>query len=145
MAQNTGLFRDRSDHKESLLQLFELIKANNEEVEAKRTVYKLIFSLHLTRFVCLFFFWGGGGKNCLFFLQIYFRCVGYSFAITNNVKVKNLVPYPPPRLSPLRTFKQQPLTSLPEVVIVYEMVKRSHCTREIKYFLIATFVMGYFL
>ena len=55
MAQNTGLFRDRSDHKESLLQLFELIKANNEEVEAKRTVYKLIFSPHLTRFVCLFF------------------------------------------------------------------------------------------
>jgi len=55
MAQNTGLFRDRSGHMESLLQLFELIKVNNEEVEAKRTAYKLIFSLHLTRFVCLFF------------------------------------------------------------------------------------------
>ena len=55
MAQNTGLFRDRSDYMESLLQLFELIKAKNEEVEAKRTVYKLIFSLYLTRFVCLFF------------------------------------------------------------------------------------------
>ena len=64
MAQNTGLFYDRSDHMESLLQLFELIKANDEEVEAKRTVYKLIFSLHLTRFVCLFL---GGVKNCLFF------------------------------------------------------------------------------
>ena len=56
-----------------------------------------------------------------------------------------LYPTPPPRLSPLRTFKQRPLNSLPEVVIVYEMVKKFHCTREIKYFLIVTFVMGYFL
>lgn len=73
MAQNTGLFRDRSDHMESLLQLCELIKANNEEVEAKRTVYKPIFSLHLTRFVCLFL---GGGEELSFFCKYIFVVLG---------------------------------------------------------------------
>ena len=97
MAQNTGLFRDRSDYMESLLQLFELIKANNEEVEAKRTVYKLIFSLHLIRFVCLFFV---GVKNCLFFCKYIFVVLGIHMLQRTILRSKMLYPTSPPFTPP---------------------------------------------